>query len=54
MGVMLPEGSHTVEFNYMPKGLRAGVFISLGTLAALIGVGIYRMIHRRKRGQANN
>lgn len=50
MGVMLPKGSHTLEFNYMPKGLRAGAIISLGTLATLVGVGIYNMLCRRKRG----
>ena len=50
MGVMLPKGSHTLEFNYMPRGLRAGAIISLGTLAILVGVGIYNMLCRRKRG----
>ena len=50
MGVMLPKGSHTVEFNYMPKGLRAGALISLGTLMVLIGVGIFHMFYRRKQG----
>jgi uncharacterized membrane protein YfhO len=51
MGVKLTKGTHTVEFSYMPKGLKLGAAISLATLVALIGVGVYRVL-RRRRGRA--
>ena len=51
MGVKLTKGTHTVEFSYMPKGLKPGAAISLATLVALIGVGVYRVL-RRRRGRA--
>ena len=49
MGVMLPRGAHTVEFTYMPKGLRLGAAISIATLVALIAGTI--VAHTRRRGK---
>jgi len=48
MGVRLSKGVHTVEFSYMPRGLRLGAAISLVTLIALIGVGIAQALCRRR------
>lgn len=48
MGVKLSKGAHTVEFSYMPKGLKLGVAISLVTLVALIGVGVAQALRRRR------
>lgn len=48
MGVMLTKGAHTVEFSYMPKGLKLGAAISLVTLVALIGVGVAQALRRRR------
>ena len=53
MGVMLPKGAHTVEFSYMPKGLRLGAIISLGTLIALISVGLFLKLRRRRDTDAS-
>lgn len=54
MGVMLTEGAHTVRLSYFPKGLRLGIAVSLGTLAALvIGAIINRSRRKGKRPQAN-
>ena len=53
MGVMVPKGAHTVEFSYMPKGLRLGAIISLGTLIALISVGLFRKLRRRRDADAS-
>lgn len=50
MGVMLTKGTHTVEFSYMPKGLKLGAAISLATLLVLIGVGVVQALRRRSRG----
>lgn len=35
------EGSHVIEMNYFPQGLKAGVIISLSALVLLIAVCIY-------------
>jgi len=48
MGVRLSKGDHTVEFSYTPSGLRLGAAISLGTLIAMIGIGVYQALRRRR------
>lgn len=48
MGVKLSKGAHTVEFSYVPRGLRLGLAISLATLTALIGVGVFQALRRRR------
>lgn len=40
LGTRLPSGMHTVELRYQPKGLTAGIVISLVCLAALIALCI--------------
>jgi hypothetical protein len=37
-GVVLPAGSHRVEFSYSPRSVRAGLFISLCTVIVMIGL----------------
>ena len=50
MGVKLTKGAHTVEFSYLPRGLRLGAAISLIMLIALIGIGMHQALRRRSRG----
>ncbi|MBR6102447.1 MAG: YfhO family protein [Ruminococcus sp.] len=47
--VDVPEGVHTVRFDYFPKGLAAGIGISCG--AAVI-LAVYLIICRKKQGKA--
>ena len=49
MGVMLPEGRHTVVYTYRQRGFTAGALISLGTLILLAVVAILRKARRRRR-----
>lgn len=49
MGVMLSKGTHTVVFSYMPKGLRLGIGMSLGTLVALVVGSVIFAARRRRR-----
>ena len=48
MGVKLSKGAHTVEFSYMPRGLKLGAAISLVTLLVLVGVGVAQALRRRR------
>jgi len=48
MGVKLSKGAHTVEFSFIPRGLKLGAAISLATLIALIGVSVAQALRRRR------
>ncbi len=51
-GVMVPAGSHTVEFRYEPASVRAGLIISaLGVVALLAALGV-GLQQRRRAGHA--
>jgi uncharacterized membrane protein YfhO len=39
--VLVPAGEHLVVFTYSPDSLKLGAFISLLSLAVLIGISIY-------------
>ena len=46
LAVNLPEGTHTVELRYTPRGLWAGVMVSGGSLVILI---LWMALRRRKK-----
>lgn len=50
-GVMLEEGSHTIEMKYISPGFRAGVIISAAALIILILVWIFSQKYQKKRLQ---
>lgn len=38
--VLVPEGTHTVELRFLPRGLKAGASVSLAALLLSLGVGL--------------
>jgi len=49
-GVRVPAGRHTVEFNYFPASLKAGLAVStLTCMASVLFCGVYLMRTRRRR-----
>lgn len=48
-GVVLPAGEHRVEFRYRPASFRGGALLSVATLVALAGAGLWSV--RKKRGR---
>jgi uncharacterized membrane protein YfhO len=50
-GVPVPAGSHRVEFAYRAPGLRAGLLITLGTLALVLLAGVVARLLRQRRAQ---
>ena len=46
--IAIPEGNHKVEFVFKPKLFYAGLFISLFSLAVLIGLGAYFVFVRKR------
>jgi hypothetical protein len=51
-GVIVPAGHHTVEWTYHAPGLAAGFGISIGALAALIGLLLWPCGRSRKQSEA--
>jgi hypothetical protein len=51
-GVVLPAGSHTVEFRYEPASWRAGWILTLVSLLGLVGLALLGW--RRERGRAGS
>jgi uncharacterized membrane protein YfhO len=54
MGVIVPEGTHRVEFKFVPTYLKEGAFLSLGGLVlllVLIALGV-RDYYVKKQSQA--
>jgi Bacterial membrane protein YfhO len=53
-GVVVPQGTHTVEFRFEPKELRTGFTIYLVSFAllALYGLWLLLSMRRRRRGEA--
>lgn len=47
--VYVPAGDHEIRFEYFPKGLKAGIAVSLVSLGAFVG---YLIIARRREGPA--
>ena len=52
-GVVVPAGTHTVEFSYEPASWRAGWIISALSLLALVGVVALGLRRRRQERQAS-
>lgn len=52
LAVKLPKGKHTVEFNYVPRGLAVGSLISAGTLTAALLYLLITAIARKKKKRA--
>lgn len=52
LAVKLPKGKHTVEFNYIPRGLAVGSLISAGTLTAALLYLLITAIARKKKKRA--
>lgn len=49
LAVDLPEGTHTITFDYEPEGLRLGAHITLASIGfLLLVVWIYRLIRRKQ------
>ena len=46
MAVRVPEGAHTVRFNYMTPGLKYGVILTLGSIVILV---LYILIVRTRK-----
>jgi len=49
MGVPLPQGRHTIEFVYRPRGLTFGLPISLASLAVCLGLIVATAVMARRR-----
>jgi hypothetical protein len=47
--VQLDSGNHTLEFEYIPEGYRAGLLISLITILALVGSLLVRLRQEKKQ-----
>jgi uncharacterized membrane protein YfhO len=52
-GVVVPAGTHTVEFSYEPASWRAGWILSGLSLLALVGVAALGWRRRREERQAS-
>ncbi len=48
-GIPVTEGLHTITMTYMPKGLKAGVSITLGSAACLLATAFIGWMMRRKK-----
>jgi uncharacterized membrane protein YfhO len=48
-GVMLPAGTHTVEFRFRPAALYTGLYITVGGFLILLGIGGVALVGRRRR-----
>ncbi|MGH9941437.1 MAG: YfhO family protein, partial [Pyrinomonadaceae bacterium] len=46
-GVSAPAGEHLVEFSFAPRAVYAGALVSVGALAALVGVGLWQLRLKR-------
>ena len=53
MGVMIPEGPHTIELVYQTPGLRLGAALSLAGLAAALIADLVSLARRRRRSRAD-
>lgn len=49
LGIELKPGNHVVELTYIPKGLKAGIFISLSSLTVLIGAAVLACARKNRR-----
>ena len=47
ISIKVPEGTHTVEFKFFPKGLSIGLIISLICFLILSGLIIYNTLRKR-------
>ncbi len=55
LGVYLDEGSHKLEFRYYPRGLKAGLLVTVSTILLLLVYSLYRVLHDdRKSGKGKH
>lgn len=48
-GVVVPQGTHTVEFAFQPRELYTGLYIYLACLALLAVYGVFLLVRARRR-----
>ncbi len=47
--IPMSEGTHTVEFSYMPAGSKPGIVISIISIGALAGMAVWKILKKRKK-----
>ncbi|MCU1494012.1 MAG: Bacterial rane protein YfhO [Acidimicrobiaceae bacterium] len=50
--VLVPRGSHVVVLDYWPEGLTAALWLSFGTVAAILAAFVVALLRRRRRSRS--